>query len=172
MSYNFRKAVLTDVPQIWEIIQQAILRRKKDGSQQWQDGYPNESVIEEDIKKRVGYVLTDGNAIAGYTAIMINDEPAYADLEGEWLTNEDFVVVHRLAVSDEYIGQGLAQKMMRCTEDVALENDIFSVKVDTNFDNIPMLKIFEKLGYAYCGEVMLRGGIRKAFEKIIIKPAT
>jgi GNAT superfamily N-acetyltransferase len=165
MNHNFRKAILTDVPQIWKIIQQAILRRKKDGSQQWQDGYPNESVIEDDIKKGVGYVLTDDEAIAGYTAIMINDEPAYADLEGEWLTNEDFVVVHRLAVSDDYIGQGLAQKMMHCTEDIASENNIFSVKVDTNFDNIPMLKIFEKLGYTYCGEVMLRGGIRKAFEK-------
>jgi GNAT superfamily N-acetyltransferase len=165
MNYNFRKAVLTDVPQIWEIIQQAILRRKKDGSQQWQDGYPNVSVIEEDILKGVGYVLTDNETISGYTAIMINDEPAYANLEGKWLTNEDFVVVHRLAVSDNYIGQGLAQKMMLCTEEIALENNIFSVKVDTNFDNIPMLKIFEKLGYTYCGEVMLRGGIRKAFEK-------
>ena len=165
MNYNFRKATLEDVPQIWIILQQAIARRKKDGSQQWQDGYPNENSIKEDIEKGVGYVLTAGETIAGYTAILVNDEPAYEDLEGQWLTNSDFVVVHRLAVSDDYIGKGLAQKMMHCTEDIALGQNIHSVKVDTNFDNIPMLKIFEKLGYTYCGEVMLRGGIRKAFEK-------
>ena len=168
MNYNFRKANLKDISQIWTIIQQAIVRRKNDGSQQWQDGYPNESVIQEDIEKGVGYVLTDDETIAGYTAILINDEPAYENLEGEWLTNSDFVVVHRLAVSDGHIGKGLAQKMMLSSEHIALEQNIFSVKVDTNFDNIPMQKIFEKLGYTYCGEVMLRGGIRKAFEKKIV----
>ena len=77
-------------------------------------------------------------------------------------------MVHRLAISDDYIGKGLAQKMMLYTEDFALQQNIFSVKVDTNFDNIPMLKIFEKLGYTYCGEVTFRAGIRKAFEKKLL----
>jgi hypothetical protein len=31
-----------------------------------------------------------------------------------------------------------------------------------------MLKILESKGYSYCGEVFLAGGMRKAFEKIII----
>ena len=56
---------------------------------------------------------------------------------------------------------------MLFTEEIALKNNIISIKVDTNFDNIAMLKIFEKLGYTYCGEVQLRAGIRKAFEKVI-----
>lgn len=168
MNYNFRKATASDIPQIWVVLQQAIVRRKKDGSQQWQDGYPNETVIHQDIIKGVGYVLTVEDKIIGYAAILINDEPAYANLEGEWLTNSEFVVVHRLAISDGYIGKGLAQKMMLSTEEVAVQENIFSIKVDTNFDNIPMLKIFKKLGYTYCGEVMLRGGIRKAFEKKLL----
>ncbi|MES2410878.1 MAG: GNAT family N-acetyltransferase [Bacteroidota bacterium] len=167
MDFNFRKAVLSDVPQIWTIIQQAIVRRKNDGSQQWQDGYPNENSIREDIENGNGYVLTDEKKVLAYTAVLINDEPAYDHLEGNWLSNGDFVVVHRLAISDGYLGQGLAQKIMLFTEDIAKQHTISSIKVDTNFDNIGMLKVFEKLGYTYCGEVMLRGGIRKAFEKII-----
>ena len=168
MNYNFRKATGIEIPKIWEIIQQAIVRRKNDESQQWQDGYPNENVIEQDIAKGIGYVLTDDETIVGYTAILINDEPAYNDLKGNWLTNGDFVVVHRLAISEEYIGKGLAQKIFLCTEYIATENNIFSIKVDTNFDNIPMLKIFEKLGYTYCGEVSFRGSARKAFEKELL----
>lgn len=155
--------------QIWTIIQQAIVRRKNDGSQQWQDGYPNEDVIKQDIAKGIGYVLTDDNTIIGYAAILFNDEPAYKLIKGTWLTNEEFIVVHRVAISDNYIGKGLAQKIFLFTEDLALENKIFSIKVDTNFDNIPMLKILEKLGYSYCGEVSFRGNARKAFEKILIK---
>ena len=32
----------------------------------------------------------------------------------------------------------------------------FSIKVDTNFDNLAMLHILEKLDYQYCGEVYFR----------------
>ena len=167
MNYNFRKAVVSDMSQIWTIIQQAILRRKNDGSQQWQDGYPNEDVIKQDIIKGIGYVLTDDDAIVGYAAIIFNDEPAYEKLKGTWLTNEDFAVVHRVAISDDYLGKGLAQKIFLFTEDLAKGNNIFSIKVDTNFDNIPMLKILEKLGYTYCGEVTFRDSFRKAYEKTL-----
>ena len=167
MKYNFRKATSDDSAQIWEILQGAIHRRKNDGSTQWQDGYPNPDVVKNDIEKGIGYVLTEDNSILGYAAILINDEPAYDDLKGNWLTNEEFVVVHRLAVSENQIGKGIAQKIMLFTEDLAMQNTIFSVKVDTNFDNIPMLKIFEKLGYTYCGVVFFRGSARKAFEKKI-----
>ncbi len=160
-----RKATVFEIPQIWIILQQAILRRKQDGSQQWQDGYPNPEVVEHDIEKGVGYVLTVDDTIAGYAAILINDEPAYTDLKGKWLTNNDFVVLHRLAISEHYLGKGLAQKMLLLTEDIALQNTVFSIKADTNFDNLAMLRIFEKLGYVYCGEVTFRSGIRKAFEK-------
>lgn len=167
MNYNFRKATASDIPQIWKIMQQAIVRRKNDGSQQWQDGYPNETVIELDITKGIGYVITDDTTIAVYAAILFNDEPAYEQLKGTWLTTDDFAVVHRVAVSDDYLGKGLAQKMFLFTEDVAKTNNIFSIKVDTNFDNFPMLKILEKLGYTYCGEVFFRGSARKAFEKVV-----
>jgi GNAT superfamily N-acetyltransferase len=167
MNYHFRKATLLEIPQIWTIIQQAIVRRKNDGSDQWQDGYPNEAVIEHDITKGIGYVLTDDNMLIGYAAILFNDEPAYEQLNGTWLTNGDFAVVHRVAISNDYLGKGLAQKIFHFTEDLAIANNIFSIKVDTNFDNIPMLIILEKLGYTYCGEVTFRGSFRKAFEKTL-----
>lgn len=169
MYYNFRKATALEIPQIWDILQQAIARRKNDGSQQWQDGYPNETVIQQDIAKGIGYVLAGDDTILGYAAILINDEPAYDNLKGNWLTDGDFVVVHRVAILDDYLGKGLAQKIFLFTEDLAIENNIFSIKVDTNFDNLPMLKIFEKFGYTYCGEVILRDGVRKAFEKKLLK---
>ena len=167
MNPQFRKAQIADLLQIWDIIQQAIQRRKADGSNQWQDGYPNPEVLQKDIRKDEGYVLIDGETIAGYCAIMINDEPAYADIEGEWLTNEDFVVFHRVAIAEDFLRKGLAQKMMGFIEEFALINNIRSVKADTNFDNMPMMKVFEKSGYVYCGEVYFRGSSRKAYEKVL-----
>lgn len=165
--FIFRKAVIEDKNSIWNIIQQAILRRKADGSNQWQDGYPNEQSIENDILNNFGFVLVDKNTIIGYCAIIVNYEPAYDAIEGKWLTNDDFVVIHRIAIDDNYLGRGLSGKIIENVENFAKENNIFSVKVDTNFDNIAMMKIFEKQGYHYCGEVYFRGSARRAYEKVL-----
>lgn len=165
MNYVFRLAEMSEKNLIWDILKQAIKRRKKDGSEQWQDGYPNLDVIKEDIDKSVGFVLTENGNIVGYTAILINDEPEYEKIEGAWLTNSDYVVFHRVAISENHLGKGLAKIIMKEIEDYALNNRIFSIKADTNFDNIAMLKIFEKFNYSYCGKVYLRGQPREAYEK-------
>ncbi len=168
MNLKLQKANLSNVPKIWEILQKAILRRKADGSNQWQDGYPNPEIIKNDIEKEQGFVLINGETILGYCAILINDEPEYANLKGKWLSDKDFVVFHRVAIDEIHLGKGLAKKMIGFIENYALNNNIYSVKADTNFDNIGMLKTFESLEYIYCGEVYFRGGARKAFEKLLI----
>lgn len=170
MAYNFRKADFSGIPSIWEILQEAIQRRKEDGSDQWQDGYPNPQTIENDINIGVGYVLTLDEEIVGYSAVLINDEPAYADIEGEWLTDGDFVVFHRVAISGKHIGKGLSYEMLGAIENFAKENKISSVRADTNFDNAAMLKIFDRMGYTYCGQVYFRGSARRAFEKVLDLP--
>jgi len=167
MEYIFRKATLNDLPQIWVILQNAIQRRKEDGSNQWQDGYPNTQVVEKDIEQGAGFVLADGDSIAGYCAILINDEPAYAEIKGKWLTDDDFVVFHRVAISEDHLGKGLSGKMLNYIEDFARNNNINSVKADTNFDNGAMKHVFEKAGYVYCGEVFFRGSSRMAYEKVL-----
>ncbi|MBE7174500.1 MAG: GNAT family N-acetyltransferase [Williamsia sp.] len=167
MSYDFRRAAAADAPAIWTILQSAIARRKGDGSKQWQDGYPNPAVVQSDIEKGIGYVLTDNDIVIGYAAVLINDEPSYAAIEGEWLTNADFVVVHRVALSDAYVGKGLAGVIFRFIEDFARSHAIYSIKVDANFDNPAMMRTFEKLGYVYCGEVYFRSSPRRAYEKIL-----
>lgn len=166
--YNFRKATSEDVQSVWQIIEQAIQRRKAEGSLQWQSGYPNQEVIAQDIAKGVGYVLCAGNKVIGYTAALVNDEPEYTRLKGEWLTERDFIVFHRVAIHEDYLGKGLAKHMLLCIEDVARQQQINSIKADTNYDNLAMLRIFESLGYAYCGEVTFRGdNVRMAFEKVL-----
>src|SRR5690606_33735614 len=100
-----------------------------------------------DIAKEIGFVLVDGETIIGYCAALINDEPEYAKIIGKWLTNDDFVVIHRIAIDENYLGTGLSGKIIEFVENIDTEQNIFSVKVDTNFDNLAMMKIFEKRGY-------------------------
>ena len=164
---TFRKATAEDSDKIWEILQQAILRRINDGSKQWQNGYPNPETVKSDIEREVGFVLTENENVVAYSAIILNDEPAYENIEGKWLTNGDFYVVHRVAVSDEVAGKGYATEIFKRIEEFSKSENVFSIKVDTNFDNAAMLHILKKLDYVYCGKVQLMGGERLAFEKVL-----
>lgn len=163
----FRKAIESDVDQIWEILEYAIARRKQDGSRQWQDGYPNPDSIRNDLKNDWAYVIADEEGVLAYGAVIFDGEPAYDGIEGTWLSTGDFVVLHRVAAAKRSKGMGIATHFFTYVEELALSKDIHSIKVDTNFDNIAMLKILDRLGYQYCGEVYFRGSARQAFEKVI-----
>lgn len=165
--YLFRKAEPSDAPKIWQIIEQAINRRRLDGSNQWQDGYPNLTTIENDIAKCWGCVIEIQNKIAAYAAFIFEIEPAYENIQGSWRSTGPYAVIHRVAVSDDFSGRGFAKTIFKEAEKTAVQNGILTIKVDTNFDNAAMLSILTKLGYEYRGEVYFRGSARKAFEKML-----
>lgn len=166
-NFNLHIATEDDLPFIWKIIQKAILRRKKDGSTQWQDGYPNIETIKDDINNRVGFIAKIDENLVAYAVIDSRIEPEYEKIEGKWLSENPYLVIHRVAIDEQYIGQGIATKIFAEIENMARDRNIKSIKVDTNFDNIGMLKILEKLNYTYCGEVHFRGSARQAFEKLL-----
>ena len=62
-------------------------------------------------------------------------------------------------------GRGVAAEFMRRTEALARERGVGSFRVDTNFDNRYMLRMLERLGFAYCGKIVYGSGERLAFEK-------
>ena len=162
-----RKANFSEAPIIWNILQQAIEQRKQEGSEQWQHGYPNEQTVHDDIAKGYAYVLTDNEVIVACAAIVFGTEPAYTDIKGKWLTHDDYAIVHRVATSNAAKGKGIATLLFKMIEDLCLQHKVYSIKVDTNFDNIPMLKIMGKLNYVYCGEIFFIGAMRKAYEKVL-----
>lgn len=164
---TFKTTIEDDKQDIWQILQDAVAQRKADGSEQWQDGYPNIETVNKDIENGYGYVLIENEIIIGYAAIIFDAEPAYENIEGKWLTNGAYIVVHRLAVANAAKRKGVATFIMQKIEALALSKGIGSIKVDTNFDNTPMLKILYNLGYTYCGEVYFRGAARRAYEKIL-----
>ena len=166
---TLRKAELVELPFIWNILLQAIEQRKQDGSEQWQNGYPNEETIYDDIIHGYAYVLVEQNIIIAYAALLFDEEIAYNDIIGNWLSNGVYAVVHRVATINSKKRSGVATQLFRIIEDLCIEKQVYSIKVDTNFDNIPMMRIFKKLRYIYCGEVFFNGEPRKAYEKMLEK---
>lgn len=164
---QLRQALPAEADTIWGILQEAIAQRKRDGSQQWQNGYPNLQTVRDDIARDEGYVLACEGNIVAYAAVIARPEPAYAALEGAWLTNGAYLVVHRVARARSHVGTGIAAALLQQLEAHCQARGIPSIRLDTNFDNVAMLKTLERLGYHYCGEVQYHGSPRRAFEKVI-----
>lgn len=165
--YSLRPADEKDTPRIWEIIQQAKAQMYREKKQQWDESYPAMEHIIADINNGYAYVLCYEENIIAYGAVVFDGEPTYQNIRGKWLSDQPYVVVHRLAVAEEMKRRGIATVFMQEVEKLCVELNVHSFKVDTNFDNFYMQKILEKCGFTYCGEIIFQGGARIAYEKLL-----
>lgn len=167
MEYLFRKANHGEIDDIMNIINFAREQMLSEGKHQWDAGYPARTHIEADILNGVGYVMLVAGKIVAYGAVVFTGEPSYNVIKGKWLSEQPYVVLHRIAVAKEARGKGFGSLFMQEVERLALEKGIHSFKVDTNYDNERMQRTFKKLGFTYCGEVYYQQGSRMAYEKLL-----
>lgn len=161
-----RKTKLNDINRVMEIINQAKQYFKNNNIDQWQEGYPNEESIKEDIMNEEAYVLEDNGKILGTCMVTIQGEPTYHTIDGKWLFNEDYVCVHRIAVDEQYKGAGLASIIL--DQAIAMYPNFHSVRMDTHEGNLSMQRFLTKYGFVFCGIITLQNGApRRAYEKRI-----
>lgn len=164
---KIRKSKMEDIEKIMCVIHEAQESMRANGIPQWQDGYPSEDVISQDIKIGNGYVLVEDENIIGTAYIVAGHEPSYDYIEGgQWLNDHPYVAVHRIAVRKDYKGKGAACYMMEFAEKIAREHQLQDIRIDTHHDNIPMRIFLTKLGYHACGTIYLDNGDKRiAYQK-------
>ena len=168
MDYTFRKATYDEVCRIMEIIEEAKQQMKREGKHQWDENYPTRCNIENDIKNNNAYVMLMDGQIVAYGAAVFTGEHAYNEINGKWLTNQPYVVLHRLAVAEQTKGHGIGLLYIKEVEKLALATGVKSFKIDTNHDNSRMLRLLEKTGFTFCGKIRYQQGERIAFEKLLL----
>lgn len=166
---EFRQAKISDLDQIVEIIELSKKYLKETKVDQWQDGYPAKEDLRRDIESRNSYVLTNKDEIVATTVISLDGESTYNSIfNGEWITNEEYIVMHRVAVHDKYKGKGIFKELIKEAESLALNKGIFSIKIDTHRDNISMQRAVVKNNFKRCGIIYLEDGSERiAFEKAL-----
>lgn len=166
---EFRQAKISDLDQIVEIIELSKKYLKETKVDQWQDGYPAKEDLRRDIESGSSYVLTNKDEIVATTVISLDGESTYNSIfNGEWITNEDYIVMHRVAVHDKYKGKGIFKELIKEAEVLALNKGISSIKIDTHRDNISMQRAIVKNDFKKCGIIYLEDGSERiAFEKVL-----
>ena len=166
---EFRQAKISDLDQIVEIIELSKKYLKETKVDQWQNGYPAKEDLRRDIESGNSYVLTNKDEIVATTVISLDGESTYDSIfNGEWITNTEYIVMHRVAVHDKYKGKGIFKELIKEAESLALNKGIFSIKIDTHRDNISMQRAVVKNNFKRCGIIYLEDvSERIAFEKVL-----
>tara|TARA_B110000967_G_scaffold200589_1_gene236620 strand:+ start:1526 stop:2035 length:510 start_codon:yes stop_codon:yes gene_type:complete len=138
---------------------------------QWQNGYPNEKVILNDIQNSESYVVKSDDSDTIATAMFSTRvEPTYSQIEGHWITKNDAIygVIHRMAISEKSRGTGIAKFIFNHCEKRLKQNAIKSMRIDTHEGNLGMQALLKKLDYVFCGVIYLENNDKRlAYEKII-----
>jgi len=167
---EFKKSVEADVDSIMKIIKQAQDYFKEKGINQWQNNYPNVEVISNDVAEKNSYVLLQNKEVVATAVVSFKGEKTYESIyEGEWISNKEYAVVHRIAVDNSHKGLGLSSQIIKNVEELCIEKGVSSIKVDTHEQNLSMQKLLRKNKFEYCGIIYLEDNSpRIAFEKILL----
>ncbi len=167
-----RKTDTKDLESIMPIFSEARKTIVLLGIDQWQNGYPSQTVIEQDIDKEQSYCVIVGEKICATFAILLHGEPTYDEIfDGKWLTGEEkgqYLAIHRVAIAVASRGSGLSGKIIDYAAELAGFLGKRSLRIDTHEGNVVMRRMLEKNGFIHCGTIFLNDGDKRvAYEKLL-----
>lgn len=157
---KIRKTTQNDLPALLALYAGARRFMREQGNpNQWGSSRPEEATLLADIRAGVSYLCEQDGMLAAAFSFWVGEEPTYARIDGAWLDDAPYGVVHRIASARQVHGAGrfcLEWCFDRCG----------NLRIDTHEDNRPMQGLLSKLGFQHCGVIYLEDGApRLAFQK-------
>lgn len=170
-----RQATNEDLSEIKTIIDEAKAFLKKQGIDQWQNGYPAYEDLETDVNNGITYVLIVDGKIAGTAALHQGLDVNYLNIhDGEWVNGVHgrYTAIHRIAMSSEFRGQHLSDKMVSGLITISGVLGYKDIRIDTHPDNMGMQHVittngFTKRGTIYMAEADGEASPRYAYQLVI-----
>lgn len=162
-SIKIRKNTTEDLSQIIPIFESARTYMRLNGNlNQWSEDYPGERDILKDISEGNSYIGIDldGEAVMTF-AFIVGQDPTYKNIyEGNWLNNDEYGTIHRIA------SNGKVRGVLKAACDYGFQK-VRNIRIDTHEANFPMLRALNDLGFVKCGIINCRDGSpRIAFQKV------
>ena len=165
---KYERAKLSDIDSVMEVIEDARALLKEEGNGQWQFGYPDRNDLLKDINTQRLFVIKDNGVIVAVCALTYFEEDYEHLYEGAWKSNYEYMVMHRVAVRATHRGKGYGKALFDVFEDVAKNEGIHSLRIDTHANNSLLRHLFDIKGFEYCGKAILTPNKdRVLYEKII-----
>ena len=142
----------SQIKQIHALTQACGEKMNAEGIFQWSETYPNFGVFQNDIERGELYVFMSEEKVVGCIVISTKMDEEYKTVN--WLSQtSDHYYIHRLAVHPSYQGNGIARRLMDFAEDMAVENNKVSIRLDTFSQNLRNQKFYQARGYKRLGSI-------------------
>lgn len=154
---QIRNAQIEDLPQIRAIYNAAKNYMDTSGNpNQWPAGYPPEEYLRKDIELRRLYVCEEDRVLYGVFLFAVMDDPTYHYIDGVWLNDETYGVIHRIA--SDGAKKGIFKTVLDFCREQMSEQNILNLRIDTHEDNKTMQHLVKKYGFKRCGIIYLENG--------------
>ena len=165
---RIRIATFEDLVKIMKMYDSCIRGMLKNNIDQWDEEYPNSDIIKKDIEYGTYYVAEIDKTIIGGINIDRNQDDSYLEIDWKDTTNS-FLVVHRLAVQEDYWSKRIGRELMLFAENLLKKIHLKSIRLDTYSGNPKAMQFYRRLGYTELGTINLKANKNKyyCFEKII-----
>ena len=165
---KIRRAYKTDLKNIMKMYKSCVNGMINNGIDQWDENYPNAEIISQDLKNKTYYVVEKKEEIIGGINIDRNQDITYLDLKWQDNSNQ-FLVVHRLGVKEEYWNKKIGKNLMLFSEEMVVKKGLKSIRLDTYSGNPKAIDFYLRLGYKELGSINLKPDKNEyyCFEKII-----
>ena len=166
MKIDFQKANIKKQPEIMNLIKSAIINMEKTGIYQWDEFYPTEEVVTNDINNGELYVGKVGDKIAVIYVINTSCDKEYYD--GDWqYPNANYRIIHRLCVHPDFQNNDIAKATMQHIETELRQLGVDAIRLDAFTENPYALSLYENLGYKIVGYADWRKGRFYLMEKYL-----
>ena len=109
--------------------------------------------------------MIEADQVIATAAIQFTQDPNYDKIDGAWICDGKYAVIHRIAVLPKWKGQQAAALFVAFAKEKGKTIGCKSLRIDTHCQNIAMIRFIEKCGYRYCGVVVVGDGTkRNAYE--------
>ncbi len=151
---KIRRAEEGDLALILRVYETAREYMRQSGNpDQWGTDKPKRKLLEDDIKKGELFVgESEEGEIHFVFAFILGADPTYSYIEdGEWLSDEPYGTIHRIA-SDGTVSGVVKMAVEYCRKTIP------NLRIDTHEKNKTMQHVVEKLGFTRCGIIYLEDG--------------
>lgn len=126
---------------------------------QWGTTYPEIEEIQTDIEQGLSFVAEEEGELLGVFVFFVGEDPTYQKIEGAWLNDKPYGVIHRIASNGKKPGVLKAALEFGFTQ---CEN----IRIDTHEDNVVMRHLLTKEGFSETGIIICHNGTpRIAYQK-------
>ena len=164
---RIRVARESDLPQIRRIYDAAKAYMNTSGNpNQWKLGYPPEEFLRHDIELNRLFVCEEAGKLHGVFMLSMEDDPTYRYIEGTWLNDEPYGVIHRIA--SDGTQKGVFASVLEFCKARMAEQKVTNLRIDTHTDNKTMQHLVEKYGFKRCGIIYLENGNPRIAYQLIL----